>query len=59
MNLTITLPVDAVNAILRSLGRLPYDESAPLIVAITKQANQQIEAARQAADAVPEEVAAE
>lgn len=61
MNLTLVLPVEAVNRIIQSLGKLPYDESAPVIQAIMQQANQQIaeaQAAQQAAQASAEAEAA-
>lgn len=48
MNLTIVMPVEGVNRIIQALGKLPYDESAPVIQAIMQQANQQIAEAQAA-----------
>jgi hydrogenase maturation factor len=56
MNLTLVMPVEAVNRVIQALGKLPYDESAPVIGMIMQQANQQIAEAQaaQQAQAEPE-----
>jgi hypothetical protein len=42
-NITITLPVEAVNSILQTLGQLPTSSGAfPLLVEIKKQADDQM-----------------
>jgi hypothetical protein len=42
---TITLPVEAVNSILQTLGQLPTSSGAfPLLVEIKKQADDQMKA---------------
>lgn len=43
-NVTITLPIDAWNAILNSLGARPFSEVAALITEIQRQAQPQIPA---------------
>lgn len=48
MNLTITLPVPAVQQILDSLAKLPYEQSAPLIREIERQGTEQLQAAQAA-----------
>ena len=43
--ITITLPVESVNAILQTLGQLPTSSGAfPLMVEIKKQADEQMKA---------------
>jgi hypothetical protein len=43
--ITITLPVESVNAILQTLGQLPTSSGAfPLLVDIKKQADEQVKA---------------
>lgn len=54
MNLTLELPVEAVNRVIQALGKVPYDESAPVIGMIMQQANQQIAAAQAAQQAQAE-----
>lgn len=46
MNLTITLPVPAVQLILDTLAKLPYEQSAPLIREIERQGTEQLHAAQ-------------
>ena len=48
VEITLKLPVVAVNAILTTLAKLPYEQSAALIFAIRQQGDPQTEAARQA-----------
>lgn len=48
MNLTISLQPEQINRVLTALGELKYNEAAPLIGEIMRQANDQIEAARTA-----------
>jgi hypothetical protein len=41
-NITLTLPVDSINAILQTLGQLPTSSGAfPLMVEIKRQADEQ------------------
>jgi hypothetical protein len=43
--ITLTLPVESVNAILQTLGQLPTSSGAfPLMVEIKKQADEQMKA---------------
>lgn len=56
VEITLKLPVVAVNAILTTLAKLPYEQSAALIFAIRQQGDPQIEAARQALAAPPQVV---
>jgi hypothetical protein len=43
--ITLTLPVESVNAILQTLGQLPTSSGAfPLMVEIKKQADEQVKA---------------
>jgi hypothetical protein len=53
-NVTITLPIDAWNAILNSLGARPFSEVAALITEIQRQAQPQIPAEEAAAEEKPE-----
>jgi len=48
MNLTISLPVPAVQLILDALAKLPYEQSAPVIREIETQGTQQLQAAQAA-----------
>jgi hypothetical protein len=48
MNINLTLTVDEVNAILRSLGKHPFEEIAALIQKIKAQGEPQVAAAEQA-----------
>jgi hypothetical protein len=42
-NITLTLPVDSINAILQTLGQLPTSSGAfPLMVEIKRQADEQV-----------------
>lgn len=42
MNVSITLTVDEANLILGALGKLPYDQSASLILKIKSDAEKQL-----------------
>lgn len=42
MNVSITLTVDEANLILGALGKLPYEQSAALIMKIKSEAERQI-----------------
>jgi hypothetical protein len=46
MNITLTLHIDSVNAILTGLGELPYKAAAPHVNEIQRQAIPQVEAAQ-------------
>lgn len=46
MNITLTLHIDTVNAILTGLGELPYKAAAPHVNEIQRQAIPQVEAAQ-------------
>ena len=52
MDINLTLTVDEVNAILRSLGKHPFEEIAALISKIKAQGEPQV-AAQQPAEPVP------
>lgn len=55
MNLTINLPIPAVQLILDALAKLPYEQSAPVIREIEQQGTAQIQAAQQAQSESPPE----
>lgn len=48
MNLTLTLPVNAVASIIDALGARPYNDVAALINEVRRQATEQIEASNAA-----------
>ena len=51
MDINLTLDVNEVNAILRSLGKHPFDEIVSLITKIKSQGEPQVQAAEAAAAA--------
>lgn len=59
MNVSFTLSVDEANQILGALGKLPYEQSAALIMKIKTEAERQIaekqKAEKQKAAAEPKE----
>ena len=54
MNITLQLDVNEVNAILRSLGKHPFDEIAALISKIKEQGEPQVAAAQAQPQAEPQ-----
>ena len=53
MDINLTLDVNEVNAILRSLGKHPFDEIVSLITKIKAQGEPQVQAAEATAAATP------
>lgn len=47
MQIKLDLHIDAVNAVLTALSKMPYEYSAPLINEIQKQAGPQVETKEQ------------
>ena len=50
MDITLTLTIDEVNAVLQALGQMAYVQAAPLVDKVRSQAGPQVEA-QQAATA--------
>ena len=53
MLITLSLDVNEVNTILRSLGKHPFDEIASIIAKVKQQGEEQIAAAQAAEAEVP------
>ncbi|CAB4168024.1 hypothetical protein UFOVP1666_129 [uncultured Caudovirales phage] len=53
MLITLSLDVNEVNTILRSLGKHPFDEIASIIAKVKKQGEEQIAAAQATEAEVP------
>lgn len=51
--LTFELHLDEVNVVLQALGRLPYDQIAPMIAKVRAQAEPQVQALQQAGTIPP------
>ena len=45
--LTLQLTLDEVNFILASMGKMPYDQAAPVVKKVTEQATTQLKEAAQ------------
>ena len=58
MDLTLKLPVQDVQAIVRALGRQPHDDVAPLLQEILRQANAQMQPAKSTPEAPKAEASA-
>lgn len=56
-DITITLPLEAVNLMLQVLGKAPYEQVADLVMAVRSQAQQQIATQQPEPAALPDPLA--